>query len=674
MTAAGLAELHQCGVGYGEEVTWEDELMKIYKQRAKLAGPLPQFATAAEELLNHLQTIAAAQPADAAAPAHRSFRPAQVLLAGGEIGFIDFDGFCQAEPALDVALFMATVKNLGMNKAGAGDEEEDEDEQLPLDDTKRLAGLRLAEAICDLFLTEYEKHAPVSRTRILLWEALGLLVVGIWNLDQAQARARGQLPLTFGKASVMRNVHEILLGEHGLEGVQALLVGVPAQEMLHEVLAGMLAEGFRIGVCRLQRAKFKPRRKLVAYYDAVVYKDAVHTDAAAAGAGSFSRGIAVTWSMAAPAAPEPTAPAFPFARLAAAVAGSAEGGPWGLQIVVSPHDAAYPQLRRLVDPAYVRTLAGTYAAPAAAAYVVSTVRYRPGQRHVLRYSPAEGEARGGPGALFAKLYAPAQYPPTRGQAFCALSHRLADWLEACVPGATVLRPAAFVAEDTAILYPWVPGVPLAEMEGRRAAVDAGGGEQDGVPAQALAATGAALAALHAAPPAVTGELPHQELAGEIAAIARTCEHIQVLLPPAGRTIQALLAAGRRGLCGAAAGSCHLYPRRFQGRPCAGDAGRAADPDRFRRLRAGGSGVRHRQVPGRSRLGVCRLPGAAIWRQRERPFSGATGCLPGHPRLQRAQVVAALILLKIAAHRVKLFDPTWAAQTGALVARAEALLG
>ncbi len=33
----------------------------------------------------------------------------------------------------------------------------------------------------------------------------------------------------------------------------------------------------------------------------------------------------------------------------------------------------------------------------------------------------------------------------------------------------------------------------------------------------------------------------QELAGEIAAIARTCEHIQVLLPDAGRTIGALLA-------------------------------------------------------------------------------------------------------------------------------------
>ena len=471
----------------------------------------------------------------------------------------------------------------------------------------------------------------------------------------------------------MRNVHEILLGEHGLEGVQALLVGVPAQEMLHEVLAGMLAEGFRIGACRLQRAKFKPRRKLVAYYDAVVYKDAVHTDAAAAGAGSFSRGIAVTWSVAAPVAPEPTAPAFPFAWLAAAVAGSTEGRPWGLQIVVSPHDAAYPQLRRLVDPAYVRTLAGTYAAPAAAAYVVSTVRYRPGQRHVLRFSPGEGEARGDPGALFAKLYAPAQYPPTWGQAFCALSHRLADWLEACVPGATVLRPAAFVAEDTAILYPWVPGVPLAEMEGRRAAVDAGGGEQDGVPVQALAATGAALAALHAAPPAVTGELPHQELAGEIAAIARTCEHIQVLLPPAGRTLQALLAQA-----GGAYAALPQEAATFIHGDFKADHVLVTPAGRLTLIDFDACGL------GDPAYDIGKFLADLAWAYAACPardlaaaraaFLGGYGLLPGHPRLQRAQVVAALILIKIAAHRVKLFDPTWAAQTGALVARAEALLG
>ena len=77
----------------------------------------------------------------------------------------------------------------------------------------------------------------------------------------------------------MQNVREILLGEHGLAGVQALLVGDPAQEMLRGVLAGMLEEGCRPGALRLQRAKFKPARKLVAYYDLTVDTDAGDTDA-----------------------------------------------------------------------------------------------------------------------------------------------------------------------------------------------------------------------------------------------------------------------------------------------------------------------------------------------------------------------------------------------------------
>ena len=184
-TAAGLAELHQCGVHYGESVTWENELAKIYTQRAKLAKPLPQLADLAEDLLQRLQTLAASQPADPLAPAHRSFRPAQVLLAGGEIGFIDFDGFCQAEPALDLALFMTTIKNLSVNKSSVEDEDEEADEVMDaqLNAETRLARLIQAEAICELFLSEYEKHAPVSRTRILLWETLDLvsLVLGSWT-------------------------------------------------------------------------------------------------------------------------------------------------------------------------------------------------------------------------------------------------------------------------------------------------------------------------------------------------------------------------------------------------------------------------------------------------------------------------------------------------------------
>ena len=660
-TAAGLAELHQCGVGYGEEVTWEDELTKIYKQRAKLAGPLPQLATAAEELLNHLRDDRRGAAPDAAAPAHRSFRPAQVLLAGGEIGFIDFDGFCQAEPALDMALFMATVKNLGINKAGAGDEDEDEDEQLPPDDARRLAGLRFAEAICDLFLAEYEKHAPVSRTRILLWEALDLLslVFGSW-IKLKLARLDNCL-LTVGKASAMQNVREILLGEHGLAGrAGAAAWGRRRRRWCTRCWPACWprAAGSARSGCS------GPSSSLGASWSPTTTPSTdAHTDAAAAGAGSCQPRHCGDMVDGRGRRAGTHGAGLPICAAGGGGAPAVRMGPaWRLQIVVSPHDAAYPQLRA-PRRSRLRAHAGRHLCRAGGGGVCcqhGALPAGPAPRPALQ--PCGGiEARGGPGALFAKLYAPAQYPPTRGQAFCALSHRLADWLETCVPGATVLRPAAYVAEDTAILYPWVPGVPLAEMEGRRARRDAEDGERTWCRSLGGDRGGAGRAARGAAcghggaaaAGAGGGDRGHRQ---DVRAHRRCC------CRRPGAAIQALLAAGRRGLCGAAAGSCRLYPRRFQGRPRAGGAGGAADPDRLRRLRAGGSGVRHRQVPGRPRLGVCCLPGQAISRRRGRLFSGATGCRQGHPRLQRAQVVAALILVKIAAHRVKLFDPTWAAQT------------
>jgi len=65
--------------------------------------------------------------------------------------------------------------------AGARDDEDDEESDL-IDAETRLLRLRQAEAICELFLTEYEKHATVSRTRVFLWETLDLLslVLGSW--------------------------------------------------------------------------------------------------------------------------------------------------------------------------------------------------------------------------------------------------------------------------------------------------------------------------------------------------------------------------------------------------------------------------------------------------------------------------------------------------------------
>ena len=170
--ADGLVELHRSGVPSAVQVTWDDEHAEVRGVLGRVTSRLPELAGAAEEFLDEVERIADRVPADPAGPAHRSFRPAQVLLHAGAIGFIDFDGFCQAEPALDVALFRATVRDVGMGTLPP--------HAPPAASQARAARL---DALCDEFLDRYQAGSPISPERVAVWEALDLLtnVLHAWT-------------------------------------------------------------------------------------------------------------------------------------------------------------------------------------------------------------------------------------------------------------------------------------------------------------------------------------------------------------------------------------------------------------------------------------------------------------------------------------------------------------
>lgn len=181
-TAAGLAELHTSGVTDGDSMTWGDRVEDLV-ETASLAGALaPGIAEAAAALVGRLEREAAEHPADAPVPTHASFRPNQVLLDGGAVGFIDFDRFCQAEPGLDVGSFLAAMKD-----AGRLDGEPDADVR-----SVRLAQL---DALADRFLARYALLAPITRERAALWEALELFnaVLDCWTKMEAGLAARLEL-------------------------------------------------------------------------------------------------------------------------------------------------------------------------------------------------------------------------------------------------------------------------------------------------------------------------------------------------------------------------------------------------------------------------------------------------------------------------------------------------
>jgi len=165
-TARALAALHGSGASYGRTATLEDELDEVHEVVERLAVSVPELAPAAMPLLAHLDDLARDTVADPAVSAHHDFRPAQVLLNDGGVAFIDFDGACMAEPALDIGRFRAKLRDTAISAAGP-------------DATGRSARpfevtLELVDDLCDTFLEDYQRHAPVSRERVLLWETCDL--------------------------------------------------------------------------------------------------------------------------------------------------------------------------------------------------------------------------------------------------------------------------------------------------------------------------------------------------------------------------------------------------------------------------------------------------------------------------------------------------------------------
>jgi Ser/Thr protein kinase RdoA (MazF antagonist) len=172
-TGLGLADLHSCGVEAVGSFNWADELGELESRIERMDAVVPGFADTVSPVVAAVAALGAAHPPESEVPSHISFRPAQVLVdANGNLGFIDFDGFCRAEPAVDLALFCMTVRDCALR--GIGDAE------------GGLPGSHLhgpLDALCEVFVAAYESARPISRPRLAAWASLLRLnsVVGLWT-------------------------------------------------------------------------------------------------------------------------------------------------------------------------------------------------------------------------------------------------------------------------------------------------------------------------------------------------------------------------------------------------------------------------------------------------------------------------------------------------------------
>jgi Ser/Thr protein kinase RdoA (MazF antagonist) len=288
--------------------------------------------------------------------------------------------------------------------------------------------------------------------------------------------------------------------------------------------------------------------------------------------------------------------------------------------------------------------------------VITPIRYRPGERHVLRYEIPVSVAR--EQRLYAKLYKDRQ---DAARAF-GVANRVVDWLDAHPEGLQGNRPEAMSQEDCVILYPHAPGVPLSHQLHR----------SPRWLASQLKIIGRALATMHSGPEALQAGLKENTFANEAKVVKRASEHIQVLLPGAYEKIVNILDTVQK-----------QYADLPQEKPTFTHSDFKAD-----HLLSTPQGLTLID------LDTCTLTDPALdlgkfladleWWFELKGLSGVedaqaellkgyVGANAGDPviaeRLRRARLFHILILVKIVARRVPIYKKEWGAMTARLVDRA-----
>lgn len=426
---------------------------------------------------------------------------------------------------------------------------------------------------------------------------------------------------------------EVLAGNLGVEAVRRVALhplefGV--EPLLDECLPGTGSWSFR-----LLRSKYKPRRKLTAYYLVTT-----------GGPAPDERHLAVTWR----STEEVPAPGSP---------GHVSCGP--VAVLAYPADPCMPALARLSNGAYLASLAlslcgsdgtdGTDGSDgwASAPLRVGVLRYRPGKRHVL-HAVGDADGRG----LVVKTD-----KQDAGSRAVRVARVHGPELERRCPWVGLAQPLGHSAGDRASVWRESAGEPLWRVC------------TDGGSATALMeGLGEALRVLHDTGPRSTdvgpdaAALPRCRDTDEHAArVLRAGEHIAALLPRVGRAYHDL--------------ASRLVERlgRLPGGPPALVHGDLkcdhvlVDGDRFRLIDLDRAGYGDPALD----LGAL-LADLRWWYPDDRAAKLSTALRAGYgpcevARWARAHTLAALFQLRFAAHRCAVHDPAWGFKVSAQVATA-----
>src|SRR5438105_1237187 len=184
MTAAALARLHTSALRSGSPRTGVEEAKRVEERAALIAASNPEQAERTQQLGHQLATLLKTLQSDAYRPAHGGFKPSQLLFSRHRVFMVDLDGFCLADPALDVGYFLAYLRPSGLWYDRAGMREWFEDSSARFVDAYRLA-------LSERGIEDATTHAIMHRTR--LYAAAILFKIAARRINRMNSRRPEEL-------------------------------------------------------------------------------------------------------------------------------------------------------------------------------------------------------------------------------------------------------------------------------------------------------------------------------------------------------------------------------------------------------------------------------------------------------------------------------------------------
>ena len=116
--AEAAHKVHQASVPAERNHTMADELRILHERLPAVGRAEPQWAERIERLLEACDRLGTATPGAVPCGIHRDFYADQVIVDGSRLHLIDFDLYCEGDPALDIGNFLGHLTEQSLRTLG----------------------------------------------------------------------------------------------------------------------------------------------------------------------------------------------------------------------------------------------------------------------------------------------------------------------------------------------------------------------------------------------------------------------------------------------------------------------------------------------------------------------------------------------------------------------------